>query len=129
MTPIFYYRIVISMIRCNFLQSLKKILLRRFRATLNFRKFKVALKSLRRNFLNFAKSSDSSVVSLESSPWPKYTQLEIIFQKKSCSTIKLFFFFKYVIYYTVLSKWLTKNRGHRARLREKENLFRYPTIA
>ena len=34
--------------------------------------------------------SDSFVVNLKSSPWPKYTQLETIFQKKSCSTVKLF---------------------------------------
>ena len=37
--------------------------------------------------------SDSSVVSLKSSPWPKYTQLGTFFRKKkSCSsaTIKLF---------------------------------------
>ena len=34
--------------------------------------------------------SDSSVVSLKSSPWPKYTQLGTIFFKKTCSTIKLF---------------------------------------
>ena len=50
MTPIFYYWIISSMIRCNFLQSLKKILRRGFRATLNFRKFKVALNPLRRMF-------------------------------------------------------------------------------
>ena len=36
--------------------KLKKILRRGFRATLNFRKFKVALNPLRRIFLNFAKS-------------------------------------------------------------------------
>ena len=42
--------------------------------------------------------SDSSVVSLKSSRWPKYTQLGTIFRKKSCSTFKLFLFFKYVIY-------------------------------
>ena len=41
---------------------------------------------------------DSSVVSLKSSPWPKYTQYGIILQKKSCSTIKLFPFFKYVLH-------------------------------
>ena len=35
--------------------------------------------------------SDSSVVNLKSLSWPKNTQ-------KSCSTIKLFFFFKYVLY-------------------------------
>ena len=39
-TPIFYYRIAISMKRCNFLQSLKNILRRGFRATLKFRKIK-----------------------------------------------------------------------------------------
>ena len=41
---------------------------------------------------------DSSVVNLKSSPWPKCTQLGTIFQKKSCSTIKLFFLFKYVVH-------------------------------
>ena len=41
---------------------------------------------------------DSFVVSFKSSPGPKYTQYETIFPKTSCSTIKLFFFFKYVIY-------------------------------
>ena len=45
--PIVYYRIVISIIRCNFLQSLKEFLQRGFRATLNFRKVKVALSPLR----------------------------------------------------------------------------------
>ena len=30
-------------------------------------------------------------------------------QKKTCSTIKRFFFFKYVLYYTVLSKYLKIN--------------------
>ena len=72
--------------------------------------------------------SDSSVVNLESSPWPKYTQLRTTFQKKSCSTIKLFFLFKfkYVLQQTVLSKYLKKKTwGHCARLREKKNLFRY----
>ena len=42
--------------------------------------------------------SDSSVVSSKFSPWPKYTQYGTILQKKSCSTIKLFSFFKYVLY-------------------------------
>ena len=50
---------------------------------------------------------DSSVVSLKSSPWSNYTQYEI-FQTNLCSIIKLFFFFKYVLYYTVLSKYLKK---------------------
>ena len=55
--------------------------------------------------------SDSSVVNLKSSRWPKYTQLGTIFQKKSCSTIKLFFLYKYVLYYAVLSKYLKKKLG------------------
>ena len=39
-----------------------------------------------------------------------------LFSKKLCSTIKLFFFFKYVLsYQTVLSKYLKKIGGHRAR--------------
>ena len=33
------------------------------------------------------------------------------FPKNSCSTIKLFFFFKYVLCQTVLSKYLRKHRG------------------
>ena len=55
--------------------------------------------------------SVSSVVSLKSSSWPKYTQYGTIFQKKSCSTIKIFFFFKYVLYFTALSKYLKKKSG------------------
>ena len=55
--------------------------------------------------------SVSSVVSLKSSSWPKYTQYGTIFQKKSCSTIKLFFFFKYVLYLTALSQYLKKKSG------------------
>ena len=52
--------------------------------------------------------SDSSVVNLKSSHWPKYTQLRTIFQRKSCSTIKLFLFFKYVLHLTILNKYLKK---------------------
>ena len=55
--------------------------------------------------------SVSSVVSLKSSSWPKYNQYGTIFQKKSCATIKLFFFFKYVLYLTALSKYLKKSGG------------------
>ena len=40
------------------LAKFKKILFMGFRATLNFRKFKVALNSMHRIFLNFAKSCD-----------------------------------------------------------------------
>ena len=55
--------------------------------------------------------SVSSVVSLKSSSWPKYTQYGTIFQKKSCSTVKLFFFFEYVLYLTALGKYLKKKSG------------------
>jgi len=36
-------------------------------------------------------SSDSSVVSLKSSPWPKYTQLGTIFRKKNLFHYQTFF--------------------------------------
>ena len=55
--------------------------------------------------------SDSSVVNLRSSPWPKYTQLGTIFQKTIMFYYQTFFFFKYVLHQTVLSKYLKKIRG------------------
>ena len=45
------------------LAKFKKILYMEFRATLNFRKFKVALNSMNRIFLNFAKSCILSCLS------------------------------------------------------------------
>ena len=45
------------------LAKFKKILYMGFRATLNFRKFKVALNPMNRIFLNFAKSCISSCLS------------------------------------------------------------------
>ena len=45
------------------LAKFKKILYMGFRATLNFRKFKVALNSMYRSFLNFAKSCILSCLS------------------------------------------------------------------
>ena len=69
---------------------------------------------------------DSSVVNLESSPWPKYTQLGTIFQKKSCSTIKRFFPLQICFSLDCSSQIPGKKiGGHRASSREKENLFRY----
>ena len=70
--------------------------------------FKPFLIAWLRHYFSF---SDSSVVNLKSSRWSKYTQLGTIFQKRSCSTIKLFFRFKYVLHYTVLSKYLKKKSG------------------
>ena len=55
--------------------------------------------------------SDSSVISLKSSHGPIYTQLGTIFQEKQCSTIKLFYFFKYALYQTALSKYLKNKLG------------------
>ena len=43
-------------VKMQLFAKLKKFLRSSFIATLNFRKFKVAMKSLRRNFFNFAKS-------------------------------------------------------------------------
>ena len=58
--------------------------------------FKPFLIAWLREYCSF---SDSFVVNLKSSPWPKYTQLGTTFQKKkSCSTIKLFFLLKYVLH-------------------------------
>ena len=57
--------------------------------------FKPFLIAWLRGFCTF---SDSRVVNSKSSPWSKYTQFGTIFQKKSCSTIKLFFLFKYVLH-------------------------------
>ena len=45
------------------LAKFEKFLYMEFRATLNFRKFKVALNSMYRIFLNFAKSCISSCLS------------------------------------------------------------------
>ena len=61
-------------------------------STASFNPFLIA--SLR----EYCTFSNSSVVNLKSSPRPKYTQLGAIFQKKSCSTIKLFFLFKYTLH-------------------------------
>ena len=47
--------------------------------------------------------SDSSMVSLKSLPWPKYTQLGTIFQKKIMFHYQtFFFFFKYKLFFVGL---------------------------
>ena len=50
--------------------------------------FKLFLIACLREYCTF---SDSSVVSLKSSPWPKYTQLVTIFQKKNHVLLSNFF--------------------------------------
>ena len=53
----------------------------------------------------------SSVVSLKSSSRQNTPSTELFSKKNSCSTIKLFFLFKYVLYLTALSKYLKKKSG------------------
>ena len=70
--------------------------------------------------------SDSSVVNLKSLPWPKYTQLGTIFQKKNHVLLSNFFSSSNMFFIRLfLANTWKKIGGHRARLREKENLFRY----
>ena len=42
--------------------------------------------------------SDSYVVSLKSSPWPKYTSWELFSKKKFVFHYQTFYFFRYVLY-------------------------------
>ena len=55
--------------------------------------------------------SDSSVVNLKSSPWPKYTQYGTVFPQKSCSTIKLFYSSNMFFIRLFLANTWKKNRG------------------
>ena len=61
----------------------------------NIASFQLFLFAWLREYYTF---SDSSVVSLKSSPQPKYTQLGTIFRKKIVLHYQTFFFFKYVLY-------------------------------
>ena len=72
--------------------------------------------------------SDSYVVSLLSSPWPKYTQLRTIFQKKYIFHYQTFLLLQ-ICSLLDCSQQIPEKKigGHRARLREKDNLFRYRT--
>ena len=74
--------------------------------------------------------SDSSVVNLKSSPWPKYSQLGTIFQEKIMSYYQTFFPLQYVLHQTVLSKYLKKkNRGSlRSFKRKGEFLISFPDL-
>ena len=85
--------------------------------------FKPLLIAWLREYCTF---SDSSVVNLKSSPWPKYTQLGTIFQKKNYVLLSNFFSSSNMSFIRLFfaNTW-KKIGGHRARLREKENLFCY----
>ena len=70
--------------------------------------------------------SVSSVVSLRFSSWPKYTHYGTIFQKKIMFYYQTFFLFQICSLFNC--SWQIPEKkvgGHRARLREKEHLFRY----
>ena len=85
--------------------------------------FKPLLIAWLREYCTF---SDSFVVNLRSSPLPKYTQLGTIFQKKIVFYYQTFFPLQ--ICSSLHCTWQIPEKkigGHRARLREKENLFRY----
>jgi len=70
--------------------------------------------------------SDGSVVSLKSSPWPKYTQYGTVFQKQNHVLLSNFFSSSNMFFIRLfLANTLKKIGGHRARLREKGHLFRY----
>ena len=61
----------------------------------NIASFKLFLVAWLREYCTF---SDSSAVNLKSWAWPKFIQQGTTFQKTLCSTITLFFFFKYALY-------------------------------
>ena len=66
------------------------------------------------------------MVNFKSSPWPKYTQLGTIFQKKIMFYYQTFFPVQICSLLDCSQQIRAKKiGGHRARLREKENLFRY----
>ena len=85
--------------------------------------FKLFLIAWLREYCTF---SDSSEVSLKSSPWPKYTQLRTIFQKQIMFHYQTFFLLQ-IFSLLDCSQQIPGKKigGHRARLRVRENLFRY----
>ena len=81
--------------------------------------FKPFLISWVREYCTF---SDSFLVNLRSSPWPKYTELGTIFQKKFMFYYQTFFPLKNMFFIRLyLANTWKKIGGHRARFREKEN--------
>ena len=69
------------------------------------------------------------MVSLKSSPWVKYTQYGTVFQKKFMFYNQTFFSSSNMFFIRLFfaDEIPGKNiGGHRARLREKEHLFRQP---
>ena len=85
--------------------------------------FKLFLIAWLREYCTF---SDSSVVSLKSSPWPKYTQLGPILLKKIVFHYQTFFLLQ-ICFLLDCSQQIPEKKfgGHRARLREKGHLSQY----
>ena len=70
--------------------------------------------------------SDSSVVNLKSLPWAKIHPVGNHFPKKNHVLLSNFFSSSNMLFIRLfLANTWKKIGGHRARLREKENLFRY----
>jgi len=95
-----------------------------FTALSSIASFKLLLIAWLREYRTF---SDSSAVSLKSSPWPKYTQSGSTFRKKIVFHYQIKLFSSSNMFFTRLFLAIpeTKFGGHRTRLREKENLFRH----
>ena len=67
--------------------------------------FKLFLIAWLREYCTF---SDSSVVNLKSSPWPKYTQLGTIFQKQNHVLLSNFFSSSNMFFTRMFCKYLKK---------------------
>ena len=75
-------RILISRMRCNFLAKFKKILYMGYRATLNFRKFKVALNPM----YNLSEGGGGGAIFSEITQlifFPQNVELKIFFFQKN----------------------------------------------
>ena len=84
--------------------------------------FKLFLVARLREYCTF---SDSSAVNLKSWPWPKTSRRELISQKNYVLLSNFFSSSNMFFIRLFLANTCKKIGGHRARLREKENLFRY----
>ena len=72
--------------------------------------------------------SDSYVVNLTSSPWPKYTQLGTIFQKKFMFYYQTFFPLQICSSLDFLSKYLKKKLGSPCSFKRKGEFFQLSSL-
>ena len=85
--------------------------------------FKLFLIAWLREYCTF---SDSSEVSLKSSPWPKYTQLQTIFQKKNHVPLSNFFSSSNMFFIRLfLANTWKKIWGSLCSFKSKGEFFRY----